>query len=182
MTTTSRRKGIPTLEHRDKGVHSVVVFSLSSRATGLYWGQDVVINGVRRVLATTSPDTHGEPKLRLADLGALTKVVYSILPAGAAEGADLCAGTAFTKAKAATDFPSVVDLLPPDAAADDDEHVAVQVPIFLLAGGKNVAPHGKRVDEVRPLFEDHGDAAVVWYDAHRAYTPKASARYTVCLG
>ena len=36
MTTASQRKGIPTLEHRDKGVHSVVVMSLSSRATALY--------------------------------------------------------------------------------------------------------------------------------------------------
>ena len=107
MTTTSRRKDVPILEHRDKGVHSVVVMSLSSLATGLYWGQDVELNGVSRVLASTSPDTHGEPKLRLADLDASTKVVYSVLPADTAGGAGLCAGTSFTKAKVATDFPLV---------------------------------------------------------------------------
>ena len=118
MTTASRRKAIPTLEHRDKGVHSMVVMSLPSRATALYWGQEVVLNGVKRVLATTLPDTQGELKLHMADLNALTKVVYTILPADVAEGAGLCAGTAFTKAKATTDFPSVVNLLPPDA--DDD--------------------------------------------------------------
>ena len=174
MTTASRRKAIPTLEHRDKGVHSVVVFSPSSRAMGLYLGQNVPLDGGRRVLATTSPDAHGEPKLRLADLDAITRVVYSLLPADAAEGAGLCTGTAFTKAKAATDFPSIVAHLPADAA-DDDEYAAVQVPVALLLGGDKVAPHGKRVDEVRPLFEDHGEPAVAWYDAHRAHTPEASA-------
>ena len=49
-------------------------------------------------------------------------------------------------------------------------------------GGKNVAPHSKRVDEVRPLFEDHGDAATVWYDAHRAHTPGASAVLLAAAG
>ena len=100
--------------------------------------------------------------------------VLGVLPADAAEDAGLCAGTTFTKAKAATDFPSIVGHLPPGAAADD-EYVAVQVPVALLIGRDNVVPHSKRVDEVRPLFEDHGDAAVAWYNAHRAYTPESSA-------
>ena len=108
-------------------------------------------------------------------------MVYAILLVDAAEGAGLCAGTAFTKAKAAKDFPSVVDLLPPNAA-NDNEHVAVHVPVALLIGGTNVAPHGKRVDEVRPLFKDHEEAATAWYDAHRAHTPEASATLLAAAG
>ena len=181
MTTTSRRKAIPTLEHRDKGLTCVVVVSPSQRATPLYWGQKVTVDGADRLLAMASPDTHGEPKLRLADFDALARVVFAILPADAAEGSGLLAGTPFTKAKAATDFKTVVAILPPDAA-EDDEHVAVQVPVALLAGGLNAAPHGKRVDEVRPLFEDHGEAATAWYDALRAHTPEASAILLAAAG
>ena len=65
--------------------------------------------------------------------------VLGVLPADAAEDAGLCAGTTFTKAKAATDFPSIVGHLPPDTAADD-KYVAVQVPVALLIRGDNVGP------------------------------------------
>ena len=84
-------------------------------------------------------------------------------------------GAPFTKAKAAADFPAVVDLLPTDADADSDKFVAVQVPVALLLRGENPAPHGKKADEVRPMFVDHGDAAAAWYNAHRAHTSVASA-------
>ena len=132
MASTSRRKALGTLEHRDKGLHSVVAMSPSARATALYWGQKVVLGGADRLLATTSPDAHGEPKLRLADLDALTRVVYAVLPADAVEGLGLCAGAPFTKAKAAADFPAVADLLPADADDDSDKFVAVQFPVALL--------------------------------------------------
>ena len=55
MTTASRRKALATFEHRDKGVHSVVVMSPSFRATALYWGRKIALGGVKRLLATASP-------------------------------------------------------------------------------------------------------------------------------
>ena len=141
----------------------------------------MTLDGAKRLLATTSPDAGGEPKLRLADLEALTRVFYAVLPAEATEDSGLRAGAPFTKAKAAADFPSIVALLLKDAA-DDDEYAAVQAPVVLLAGGENPAPHGKRVDKVRPLFEDHGEAATAWCDAIRAYAPEASAALLAAAG
>ena len=181
MATTSRRKAIPTFEHRDKGLTGLVVVSPSQRVMPLYWGQRAALDGTDRLLAMASSNAHGEPKLRLADLDALTRVVYVVLPADAAEGTGLLAGTPFTKAKAAADFASVAELLGANAA-DDDDFVAVQIPVALLIGGKSKAPHGKRVDEVRPLFEDHGEAAVAWYDALRTHTPAASATLLAAAG
>ena len=53
MTTASRRKGLPTLEHKDKGLHCVVAVSPSFRATPIYWGQKVTLGGVDHLLAMT---------------------------------------------------------------------------------------------------------------------------------
>ena len=175
MTFASRRKALATFKHRDKGVHLVVVMSPPSRTTALCWGRKIALGGVERLLATTSPDAHRKPKLRLADLDTLTRVVYAVLLTDVAEGSGLCAGAPFTKAKAAADFPEVDDLLPADADDDSDEFVAVQVPVALLLRGENPALHGKKADEVRSKFKDHDNAATAWYDAHRAHISAASA-------
>ena len=69
-------------------------------------------------------------------MNALTRVIYAVIPADAAEGSGLCAGAPFVKTKAAADFPAVADLLLADADNNSNEFVAVQVLVTLLLGGE----------------------------------------------
>ena len=174
LTTANRKKNTSTFDFRSKGMHTLEVITPTLRATPLYLGQKVEVDGVAHLLATTSPYVVGEPKLRLVDLDALTRVVLVILQAEGVEDSGLLAGETFTKAKAVADFGDVAKHLPGGAtAADDDEYIVVQVPVAILLGGQNMSPHGRSVDEVRPMFADFGDDAVAWHDAIRTHTSAA---------